>query len=515
MIASPAIEDSGSQARAGARPAADPPHRIGNAVLVGVPLALSALVYFPIIRNFFFADDFITLFNMRNQDFLPFILVPRGGHLHATFYIFFSLWYRLFGTNPEPYFWLSLLTHLVNVGLLFSIIRLLTKSTLLACFGATLWGTSPMNEAALGWISVFAQAIVSCFMLFLLRQIVLVANGDPVRRYAPALWCVLLLAACTCFGTGIGVTLVFPAVAFLLLPASPTRTRVVLIFCVLAVILPGFYFGLTRLTTALYMPRTAPVFFEPNLVTNLVMLGYLVGYGIVTLLIGHLTTRLDYPSMVAFAVIGLFVAALVATLITAPWQVKRRLLACVVLSLGCYGIIVVGRAAFFALANNPQAFIRAGRYHYAGPIPLAIALCIMLAYADTLYPLRRAAKTGLLAGSIGLAGLAYFWVGKPIDHHANARRETTQVMATVQQTIAAAAPQQDVYIPNRPFQSVGPIFVTRQDLFPGWAGIFVIFSPDNVVDGKRVRFVTADREALIAAGEGYRTATLIVEPPEG
>ena len=64
------------------------------------------------------------------------------------------------------------------------------------------------------------------------------------------------------------------------------------------------------------MPRTAPVFFEPNLVTNLVMLGYLVGYGIVTLLIGHLTARLDYPSMVAFAVIGLFVAALVATFIT-------------------------------------------------------------------------------------------------------------------------------------------------------------------------------------------------------
>jgi hypothetical protein len=372
-----------------------------------------------------------------------------------------------------------------------------------------------MNESALGWLSVYAQAIVSFFMLVLLRQIVLVADGRAVRRYLPAFWCLLLLAACTSFGTGIGVTLVCPAVAFLLLPASPTRTRVVLIFCVLAIALPGFYFGLTRLTTALYMPRTAPPFWEPNLITNLVMLGHILGYGIVTLIIGHFTARLDYPGLMAFVLIGVFTVAVVATLIAAPWPVKRRLLACIILSLGCYGIIVAGRAAFFAIAKNPQMFIRPARYHYAGPIPLAIALCIMLSYAETLFPLRRAAKVALLGAWAGIAGLAYVLVGKPIDNHVAARRESAQVVATVQQTVAAAAPQQDVYIPNRPFRWVGPIFFTRQDLFPGWAGIFVLFFPDNVVDGRRVYFVTTDQQALVAAREGQRTPTLIVEPPEG
>jgi hypothetical protein len=80
--------------------------------------------------------------------------------------------------------------------------------------------------------------------------------------------------------------------------------------------------------------------------------------------------------------------------------------------------------------------------------------------------------------------------------------------------IDAAPPNQNVDVPNKPFQSVGPIFVSRRDLFPGWAGVFVIMSPDNVVDGKRVRFVTSDELTLSAAPEGYRTATLIVPAPD-
>jgi hypothetical protein len=352
-------------------------------------------------------------------------------------------------------------------------------------------------------------------MLYVLRQVMLVAGGQRVGSFAPVLWGALLFAASTCFGTGIGVTLVFPVVAFLVLPPSPARKRVVVIFAILAVVLPAFYFGVTRLTTVLYMPRTAPVFFEANPLTNLVMLAHLLGYGIVTLLIGHFTSVLDYPSSAAYAIIGVFAAALIATLLTAPGPVRRRVLACLVLAVGCYGIIVVGRAAFYGLAANPQGYIRATRYHYAGPIPLAIALCVMLAYAETVYPLARTVKNGLLAASIALIALAYVVAGKPIDHHDVARQEVARVMTAVREANNATPPPQDIILPNRPFQSVGPIFVSRQDLFPGWAGVFVIFSAGNVVDGRPVRFTTADRKALDAARGGYRSATLLVEPPAG
>lgn len=515
MNASPAVEDAGAPARAGAGRVADLPHTIGNALLVAIPLALAALVYFPITGDYFFADDFLHLFRIRNEDFLPYLLVPRGGHLLVSYNALFYLLYRLFGTHPEPYFWVALLTHLLNVGLLFSVIRLFTQRRRLACFGAALWGMSPMAEAAVGWFSVFGQVMVATVLLVVLRQLALVANGRPPGRYAPVRWCVLLLIACTSFGIGIGLTLVFPIVAYLLLPAAPDRTRIVIIFGVLAVGVPALYFGLSSLTTALYTPRNTPIFYEPNLMTNLTMLTFLLGYGIVMLIVGHLTSQLAYPGPVAMLVLALFAAGLLITLLTAPWPLKRRLLACVVLVLGCYGIIVVGRAVYFAAAGRPQAFIRPGRYHYVAPIPLTLALCVMLAYADQLLRPRPAVRNALLAAWIGVAGLAWFRFGKPVDLHPHARRETAAVLASLRQAIDATPAHHEVSIPNRRFQSLGPIFSTRQDLFPGWAGVFVIFYPDNVVDGKPVRFVTEDREALIAAAEGHRTATLLVPPPEG
>lgn len=491
------------------RAAARLPRAQAEIVLFLVPLLLAAIVYFPITDNYFFADDFLHFYRIRNEGLLPYLLIPRGGHLLVTSNSVFYAVDMLFGTRPEPYFWLALVTHLVNVGLLFAVIRRFTHSAHLACFGAALWGVSPMNESALGWHSVFGQVLVATVMLFLLYDLGRIADGRPLRRWAPLLWCALLLAACTSFGSGIGLTMAIPVAAFLLLPPSTTRTRVVLTFAALAVIVPGLYFGLTRITTTIYMPRTAPLFFEPNPVTNLLMLANIVGWGIASLVVGQAAAVLDYPSLFAYVVIALFGAGVVVTLLTAPGPLRRRLLACLVLCLGCYGIIVLGRAAFFAMAGRPQAFIRPSRYHYVAPIPLAIALCLILAHAGQRYALRPALKNGLLVAWIAVAGVLYYRFGKPIDHHPHARRETDAVLATIRDAIDAGS-SQGVYIPNKPFQSLGPIFVSRQDLFPGWAGVFVMFYPDNTVGGKPVFFVTTDEKALAAAREGRRTATLIV-----
>lgn len=513
MIPARGDREAAAQANVGASSAARAQSALFEAVLFLIPVAFAAVVYFPITRNYFFADDFLHIYRIRNEDFLPYLLIPRGGHLLVTNNALFYSLYRIFGTHAEGFYWVAFFGHLINVCLLFWVIRLFTKSSRLACFGAVLWGISPMNESAVGWFSVFGQVMVAGFMLFLLAQLAQVADGRPVGRYAPALWCLLLLAACTSFGVGIGLTLMFPLVAFLLLWESPSRRRVVLTFCVLAVVVPALYFALTRLTTIIYQPRTAPLFLETNPVTNAIMLAHIVACGIATLLVGQFAPDLAYPSLAAYAVIALFVAGLAAALWTAPPPIKRRLLVCIILALGCYGIIVAGRASFFAAAGRPQAFIRPGRYHYAPPIPLAIALCLLLAYADKRFTLRPEAKTGLLLGYMFLIGLAYARFGKPINNHNQARRETDGVLAAIRQAIDATPPGQNVYIEHRPFQSLGPIFVMRQDIFPGNAGVFVIFYPENVVDGKPVFFATTNSKLLSAAKEGHRTATLIVEPP--
>ncbi len=511
MISAGGVADSNAGPRAD-EGVAVPSRTIPTPILFVIPILLAAIVYFPITQNYFFADDFLHLYRVRNEGILPYLLIPRGGHLLVTSNAVFYIMDLLFGSQPQPYFWLALLTHLVNVGLLFAVVRLFTRSAYIACFGASLWGIAPLNEAAIGWYSVFGQVLVATAMLIMLYQLGRVAAGAPVSRRAPLVWCGLLLAACTSFGVGIGLTLAFPVAAFLLLPPSPARKRAVTILVVLAIVVPALYFALTKITTIVYNPRTAPLFFEPNPITNLLMLASLLDYGVASVVASQVIPQLDYPTLLAHAITALFLIGLIATFVSAPAPVRRQLLLCIVLLLGCYGMIVLGRAAFFAAANRSQAFIRPGRYHYAPPIPAAIALCVMLAYLGSRVRLQPMIKNGLLAAWIVVALAAHFAFARPIDHHAAARRETNAVLEAVAHAIDAGTTQ-GIYIPNRPFQSLGPIFVQRQDIFPGWAGVFVIFYPQNTVDGKPVYFVTPDPKVISAAQEGRRTNGLIIQPP--
>src|SRR5262249_14194394 len=78
----------------------------------------------------------------------------------------------------------------------------------------------------------------------------------------------------------------------------------------------------------------------------------------------------------------------------------------------------------------------------------------------------------------------------------------------------ANGPPGDVFIANRRFLPVGPLFVDKQELFPGWAGTFVVFFPSNVVGGRHVHFVVPETEVREAAATGLRTAGLLVAPDD-
>jgi hypothetical protein len=77
--------------------------------------------------------------------------------------------------------------------------------------------------------------------------------------------------------------------------------------------------------------------------------------------------------------------------------------------------------------------------------------------------------------------------------------------------IEAAAPGSDVYLLNHDLQAVGPMFIPRRE-FPGWAGLFVIFFPSNVVSGRRVYFVEPDDVLREQLAHGRRAASLFVAP---
>src|SRR5262249_62288224 len=84
--------------------------------------------------------------------------------------------------QPEPYFWIVLLTHLLNVWLLFRVLRNVTGSLALGCFGATLWGTSPAQVGTLGWYSVYGQVLVATVLLVVLGGV----TARAAARAAPA-----------------------------------------------------------------------------------------------------------------------------------------------------------------------------------------------------------------------------------------------------------------------------------------------------------------------------------------
>ena len=69
-----------------------------------------------------------------------------------------------------------------------------------------------------------------------------------------------------------------------------------------------------------------------------------------------------------------------------------------------------------------------------------------------------------------------------------------------------------VYIPNQEFSGLGR-WLAKGDFFPGWAGVFVIAFPADVVDGRPVFFIEGDPETRAMAGRWPRTriARLLVE----
>ena len=211
--------------------------------LVLVSLALAFWVYHPITRFYFFADDFVHLASIENDGMATFVLSPFGGHNFLVRNLVFLASWKLFGLHASFYHWTALLTHLLNVFLLFGILRTLTRSVPIACFGSALWGTTPLAAGTIGWYAMYGQALLTAIFLVILDRLVrLAAAGEALPARTACTWYLLLLAGTTCFGTGLGVAVAFPVVLFLLLPSAWDRP-----------LLRGAYLLLPLATLAVYL----------------------------------------------------------------------------------------------------------------------------------------------------------------------------------------------------------------------------------------------------------------------
>src|SRR5262249_34026019 len=147
--------DAARRGDASARPTRRRLMALRSMVLPALALGATLAVFAPILRNYFASDDFLHMYEMVNLPLANFLLAPFGGHVYLVRNTIFLLTYRLFGPVPLPFLAMALLTHLVNVLLLYRLIRVVTGSAALACAGATTWGASPLAEGAIGWYSVY------------------------------------------------------------------------------------------------------------------------------------------------------------------------------------------------------------------------------------------------------------------------------------------------------------------------------------------------------------------------
>jgi len=487
-----------------------------------VPLALTAWVYYPLTRVYFWGDDFLHLSRIAAGRELTFILAPFGGHnLHLRNLAFVASWH-LFGLHAAAWYWTVLLTHLLNVWLLFGVLASFTGGVWLACLGAALWGMCPLDVGTLGVYSVYGHAMATTVLLVVLDGLARrsAAAPEPLPGRTAGLWYVLLLAGTICFGTGIGVALVFPLVLFLLLPEAWRQRGVRLAYLALPAVTLGAYFGLKRLYALLEPLSMAEVLHEYMATHGLrlapAMLVHLLGFAISGSLLGCFFRPEQYPAARDWLALLVFAVGLGLIAWRGDARTQKTGLAMVALTLGAYAVIAVGRAyVFTSLHRSPAQTAAYLRYHYLGTVPIVVLVCLMLQQVGRIGPLSLVPRSVALAAGLGLLVAGYLRSAPWIDEHAASRAWVEGATREIAEAVAAAPPGTTVYLENgaAPAWAVG-IFL--ENAFPGRAGVFSLLSPaSDEMDGRHVRFIERDPNILAYWAErpGEPIARVIV-PPE-
>ncbi len=500
------------------------PDSILSAVL---PVLFSAVAYGPLLLNYFHSDDFANMYDIANSGVLEFALRPHGGHVLVLRDLIFIAFYKLFGLSSRYYFASVLLTHLLNVYLLGRIIRRITRSPRLACFGATLWGTALLHaggawsESSLGWYSVYGQTLATTLFLWVFDDLSRSADAQrAIPRGRMIAWYLSLIAGTVSFGVGIPIAMSFAATILLLAPRIPRRRNLVLVFSSLAVVVPALYLGLHHLYAVVYaanFDQAAGLIDKTDQWRSIAeMFVELLAFGTGALAIPYPCSG-DTMAASCYAFDGLVILGMVVTLAVAKTATRRNLLAFLLAATSIYFIIAVGRGPSITMFKAPLEWgARQSRYHYAASANVAVVLAMLLGQLGRLRALRARWRDALLLAWLGFMAFELFAVRGPLDHHQGSRTETEDVLRNVEAVVDSAPESSNVYLEDQLFGSILWGRAGRPEAFPGWAAVFVMAYPDNVVRGRRLFFVYRDDRALalIRATKYPRINSLLVAPEE-
>ncbi len=481
---------------------------------VAYPVLLSAIAYAGLRRTFFHGDDFVHLYHLANGELMEQLVTPFGGHLLTSWHAMQAVFYAAFGIDAGRWGLAVLVTHVVNVALLWNVAYRLTDAPRLAAVIATVWGTASVLEDTLGWFSVYGQVMATTCVLLTLGSIARQATTPGlVPWWRLAGWCVLQLVAGTSFAIGTAVALAFPFATMLLLPSDRLdRWRrlallgvpLVLGVAWISLVLPGFVaMGLTSPSGAANMVMlTAPRFFA-----------HLLEIGSAAVALAPFTRAPIYPGDVTFVAAIAMLITLVAGFVTNPRD-ARRLAAIVLLIMVAYAAIAVGRGPMYFVFRQRGELtgIMFGRYHYLATALIGLAIALVAAPHAQAVPAHL--RTGALRAFAMTIWLGLVVVPLTLDHHDGTRRDTLAALAVVTTQAKAAPVGSVVRIPIRRFRPDGIVPGFERDLarYPGLAALFLTWYPSPWVDGRRVMFAVDDPRVLAALSNPDRRESGIVGP---
>ncbi len=492
-------------------PRTAPPRAQGLAPIV--PLLATFAVWAPLRRGYFSGDDFFHLYDLTTRPLSSLLGQVWGGHLLVLYNAALWAMFQAFGADPRGYAWTVLLTHLLNTVLLFQVIRQVVRprGVTLACFGATLWGTCPVLAGTLGWYSVYGQVLLTTLVLGVLWSLGRVLRSG--RALSPRLaltWTAVLAAGSTSFGTGLGVAAAFPLAAVLALPGDrlPRRSALVLVLGALLTVV-GYQLALVRSPDMTAEARAGvSLLSNPGLLpAALALSAHLAGFGAGALLFDVLGANQRFPDWMQLVGGGVLTLLLLAAGVSADAAGRRRLVALALLAGSAYGAVAAGRAAVYAAGHVPFTMAAmVPRYHYLPLALLTVVVCAALAQIAA----RGSVASRVVSGAAGLWMLGRLAVlvlfPFPIDLADRQRAALEDVFRSIRAQADRTPPGEVALIENKPF---GPS-IYFPALMPGWAGLFVVFSPEDTIDGRPVRFLVSEDDWQRARARGGRIAGLVV-----
>ena len=131
-------------------------------------ILLSCTLYLPLLKNFFWSDDWYFLWISRISNFREFLqFFSFGNNLHSTpmyrplsTQVFFSVFQNLFGLHAAVYYFFSILVWAVGLYLLYVLLQKIFEDKSYSLLTLGIYGLSASHFARLSYVSAFQEVLM-------------------------------------------------------------------------------------------------------------------------------------------------------------------------------------------------------------------------------------------------------------------------------------------------------------------------------------------------------------------